>query len=96
MGTVGLFLTPWFPHFDPATAVITRTPVWIRLPNLPIHLWHVAVYKAIGNTLGSFITGDYRREMIGLYTYARICVELDLSKGILDQIILKINDFVWT
>ena len=96
MGTVGLFLTPWFPDFDPATVVITRTPVWIRLPNLPVHLWHVAVYKAIGNTLGSFITRDYGQEIKGLYTYARICVELDLSQGILDQIILKMNDFVWS
>jgi len=59
MGTAGLFLTPWFPDFDPVTAVITRTPVWIRLPNLLAHLWHVVVYKAIGNTLGSFIMGDY-------------------------------------
>ena len=96
MGTAGLFLTPWFPDFDPATAVITKTPVWIRLPNLPVHLWHVRVYKAIGNTLGSFLMGDYWRENKGLYTYARICVELDLSKGLPDQINLKINDFVWT
>lgn len=40
--------------------------------------------------------GDSWREHQGLYTYARICVELDLSKGLPDQIILKINDFVWT
>ena len=94
MGTARLFLTPWFPDFDPATAVITKTPVWIRLPNLPAHLWHFAVYKAIGNTLGSFIMGDYWRENKGLYTYARICAELDLSKGIPYQINLKINEFV--
>lgn len=96
MGTARLFLTPWFPGFDPATVVITRTPVWIRLPNLPTHLWHTVVYRAIGNTLGSFIRGDFWRETKGLYTYARICVELDLSKGLPDQIILKMNDFVWT
>lgn len=96
MGSAGLFLTPWFPDFDPVTPVITTTPVWIRLPNLPVHLWHVAVYKSIGKTLGSFITGDYTREINGLYTYARICVELDLSKGLPEQIHLKINDFVWT
>lgn len=96
MGTTGLFLTPWFPDFDPASAVITKAPVWIRLPNLPAHLWDFAVYKCIGNTLGSFLMGDYMREQQGVYTYARICVELDLSKGLPDQINLKINDFVWT
>ena len=61
MGTAGLFLTPWFPDFDPATVVITRTPVWIRLPNLPVHLWHVRVYRVIGDTLGTFLMGDYLR-----------------------------------
>lgn len=96
MGTTGLFLTPWFLDFDPASAVITKAPVWIRLPNFPAHLWHLAVYRSIGNTLGCFLMGDSWREHQGLYTYARICVELDLSKGLPDQINLKINEFVWT
>lgn len=96
MGTSCLFLTPWFPDFDPASAVITKAPVWIRLPNIPIHLWRTEVYRKIGNTLGCFLMGDYAREQQGLYTYARVCVELDLSKGLPEQINLKINDSVWT
>lgn len=96
MGTTGLFLTPWFSDFDPTSAVITKALVWIKLPNFPAHLWHTAVYRRIGNTLGSFLMGDFRWEHQGLYTYARICVELDLSKGLLEQISLKINDSVWT
>jgi len=27
MGSAGLFLTPWFPDFDPASAVITKAPI---------------------------------------------------------------------
>lgn len=96
MGSAGLFLTPWFPDFDPASAVITKAPVWIRLPNLPIYLWRTEVYRQIGNTLGCFLMGDFEREYQGLYTYARICVELDLSKGLPEQINLKIKDTVWT
>jgi len=96
MGTTGLFLTPWFLDFDLASVVITKALVWIRLPNFPAHLWHLAVYRSIGNTLGRFLMGDSWREHQGLYTYARICVELDLSKGLPDQINLKINEFVWT
>lgn len=96
MGPAGLFLTPWFPDFDPASAVITKAPVWIRLPNLPVHLWCTEVYRLIGNALGRFYTGDYQRERQGLYTYARFCVELDLSKGLPEYINLKIKDSVWT
>lgn len=96
MEEAGLFLTPWFPDFDPATAIITKAPVWIRLPNLPVHLWCTEVYRQIGNTLGSFVAGDYQRERQGLYTYARVCVELDLSKGLPEYINLKLKDLIWT
>lgn len=96
MGSAGLFLTPWFPDFDPASAVITKALVWIRLPNLPVHLWRTEVYRQIGNALGHFVTGDYERERQGLYTYGRVCVELDLSKGLSKYINLKIKDSVWT
>ena len=47
-GTAGLFLTPWFPDFDPSTAVITKLPIWVRLPNLSAHLWHFAVFQGLG------------------------------------------------
>lgn len=50
--SAGLFLTPWFPDFDPATSIITKLPIWVRLPNLPAHLWHFAVFQGIGNSLG--------------------------------------------
>lgn len=96
MGTAGLFLTPWFPDFDPATAVITKTPIWIRLPNFPAHLWSTRAFRVIGDSLGRFLHGDLWRESKGLYSYARLCAELDLSKGLPEQINLKINDFVWT
>jgi hypothetical protein len=32
------FLTPWFLKFDPNTMLVTRIPIWVHLPNLPLHL----------------------------------------------------------
>lgn len=95
-GSAGLFLTPWFPDFDPATAVITRLPIWVRLPNLPAHLWHFAVFQGIGNALGRYLDTNISRGEKGIYTFARICAEIDMSKGLPDQINLKIGDFHWT
>lgn len=94
--TAGLFLTPWFPEFDPATAVITKLPIWVRLPNLPAHLWNFVVFEAIGNSLGRYLSTDADRGLKGMYTFARICAEIDLSKGLPEQINLKIGDFHWT
>ena len=95
-GSAGLFLTPWFPDFDPSTTIITKLPIWVRLPNLPANLWHFAVFQGIGNSLGHFLDTDTSRGEKGLYTFARICAEIDMSKGLPDKINLKIGDFHWT
>jgi len=94
-GRAGLFLTPWFPEFDANSMVVTKMPVWVRLPNLPLPFWHHMVLEDIGNLLGSFIKRDPDRNEQGLFTYARICVEIDLSKGLPDRIHLQYEKFKW-
>jgi len=41
MGSQGLYLNRWTPDFDPTVDVPKEVPVWVRLPNLPIHCWNV-------------------------------------------------------
>jgi len=94
-GRAGLFITPWFPEFDANTMVVTKMPVWVRLPNLPLPYWHHLVLEDIGNLLGRFIKIDKERQDKGLFTYARICVEIDLSKGLPDRIHLKHESNIW-
>ncbi len=48
-GRAGLFITPWFPEFDVDNMVVTKMPVWVRLPNLPLPFWHHEVLEDIGN-----------------------------------------------
>ena len=88
-GTTGLFVTPWFPDFDENTMVVSKMPVWVRLHNLPLHLWSQQVLARIGNTIGRYIKMDTQRLEERIYTFARICVEGDLSKGFPYQIQLK-------
>ena len=94
-GRVGLFITPWFQEFDSNSMVVTKMPVWVRLPNLPLPFQHHLVLEDIGNILGRFIKSDSDRKEQGLFTYARICVEIDLSKGISDRLQLKHEYFNW-
>lgn len=60
--------------------------VWVRLPNLPLQFWYPESFATIGDSLGKFIKEDTDRTSKGLATFARICVELDLSKGLPDKI----------
>lgn len=94
-GRAGLFLTPWFPEFDANSMVVTKMPVWVRLPNLPLPFWHHQVLEDIGNLLGKFIKSDSDLNEQGLFTYARICVEIDLSKGLPDRVQLLYEKHKW-
>ncbi|KAH9320527.1 hypothetical protein KI387_015166 [Taxus chinensis] len=90
-GNASLFLTPWFPEFNPNTLSISKTHVWVRLPNLPLHLWYAL--EDIGNALGRFIKEDLDRTHSGLCSFAQMCVEVDLSKGFPVRINLKFDNF---
>lgn len=37
MGNQGLYLNKWTPDFDPSIDSPKGVPVWVQLPNLPIH-----------------------------------------------------------
>lgn len=66
-----------------------NTPIWVRLPNLPLHFYTPDFLSLISNTLGRFIKTDTDRISKGFFTYARICVKIDLSQGLPDKIFFK-------
>ena len=76
MGSQGLYLNRWTPDFDPNVDVPKEVPVWVRLPNLPVHCWNPEALEKIGNDLGRYID---KADPKGQYTYARVCVEVDLE-----------------
>lgn len=94
-GSTGLFITPWFPDFDPNTMTVSRLPVWARLHNLPLHFWNEQVLESIGNSLGRYIKTDMERLENRIFTFARICVEVDLSKGLPENIMLIYKQQNW-
>jgi hypothetical protein len=88
-------MKPWSPSFDPSKDSLSSAPVWVRLPNLPLHLWDLSSLRSIGNVLGRFHFRCPEIEKYNIYMYARICVEMDFSKGFLDEIILTGDNYSW-
>ena len=72
-GRVGIFITPWFLEFDPSTMVVTKMPIWVRLPNMPLPFWHPSVLQEIGNSLGIFFKYDRHITHHGLFTCPYLC-----------------------
>jgi hypothetical protein len=90
MGSRGLFLAPWTLDFNPE-AEITAAPVWVRLPHLPLHLWGPGSLEDIGNKLGRFL--DSAEPKGDQFTCARICVEVNLEKGLPEAIKLSLGEW---
>ena len=79
MGNQGLYLNKWTPDFHLSINTPKEVPVWVQLPNLPIHCWSYHTLQRIGNGLGRFID---KTDNKGRYTSASICVEGDLEAGL--------------
>jgi hypothetical protein len=92
MGTRGMYLNKWTPDFSPENDIPSAVPVWVRLPFLPLHCWNDETIKNIGNALGRFI--DRAEPQDGLQSCARICIEVDLEKGLPEAIQLILDG--WT
>jgi len=81
--------------FVPEWETFTSVPVWVRLYSLPLHYWQTESLVAIGNKLGHFVKAS-KATRRGKYTsFARICVEMDLSGALLDEVILEFFDEEW-
>jgi hypothetical protein len=90
MGPQGLYLNRWHPSFDPESEVPKEVPVWVRLPNLPIHCWNSSSLQAIGNGLGNYIDKADPKDQ---YSCARICVEVNLEVGLPEAVKLKVGEW---
>lgn len=91
MGPHGLYLNKWTPDFDPAVDVPTAVPVWVRLPNLPVHCWNGESLNHIGNTLGKYVDGASNKDQ---FDCARICVEVDLEIGLPEAIKIRVGSWI--
>ncbi|CAI0401224.1 unnamed protein product [Linum tenue] len=61
---------------------------WVQLPELPVQFYHREVLFALGNLIGRTIRLDYHTEQLERGKFARLAVELDLSKSLPTRIFL--------
>jgi len=91
----GLFLRDWKPKFNPDTEDLSHAPVWIRMYSLPAEYWKEETLKDIGNSIGVFIKVAEETKKRRYTSYARICVQMHLTKALADSVSLFHDDFEW-
>lgn len=75
----------WRPEYNPKKKSKFAT-IWIRLPDLPLSIYDNSFVKAIVSTFGYFVDVDEKTKAWAAVSYARACVELDVTKPIPDSV----------
>jgi len=79
-------LKRWRVSFDPSQDYFRLQPLWVVLPELPLHLWNDKSLMAIGNSLGRFISVDSKTIIGPNKKLTRILVEIDIHEGLSESL----------
>ena len=82
-------------NFVPEQETFSSVPVWVRLYSLPLDYWQTESLATIGNKLGCFVKVYEATKRRKYTSFARICVEMDLSEALPDEVILEVYDEEW-
>ncbi|CAN1163721.1 hypothetical protein LINPERHAP1_LOCUS28748 [Linum perenne] len=77
--------TPSFSEDEPIKKILT----WVRLPKLPIHYFNKVAVSRIDDFIGRTVRLDLATSEGARARYARLCVEVDLSKPLLGKYIIE-------
>ncbi|XP_047942834.1 uncharacterized protein LOC125189615 [Salvia hispanica] len=80
----------WTPEFDP----FFESPIaamWCNLVGLPIHLFEKSALFVIGSLLGDPIQVDHATISQTRLSFARLCIQIDISKTPMEEIILVLQ-----
>ncbi|CAN1140460.1 hypothetical protein LINPERHAP2_LOCUS11874 [Linum perenne] len=79
----------WIPYFQPVETLLSTLRVWVRLPGIPFEYFDSAILKLIRDCIGKIVRTD-NTTLEGIRcNFARIYVEVDLSKLLLSKYRLR-------
>ncbi|CAL1405363.1 unnamed protein product [Linum trigynum] len=81
-----LVVQQWSPKFKASDPLPKTMIVWVQLPALKIHFYHREVLTTLGNLIGRTIKLDYHTLNQERAKFARLAVEVDLSKALVPRI----------
>ncbi|KAI9079784.1 hypothetical protein K1719_038405 [Acacia pycnantha] len=75
----------WRPEFDPKMATIDSVVAWVRFPDLPAPFFDKKFLLSLRNSIGKAIRLDVHTTQRTRGKFARMCVELDLTKPLIPE-----------
>ncbi|XP_031097076.1 uncharacterized protein LOC116001330 [Ipomoea triloba] len=84
-----LAVKEWEPNFDPMRDETQRLLVWVRFPCLPIEYYDYEFLMRVGDMIGKAKKVDHATSMASRGLFARVCVEVDITKPLLARFTLR-------
>lgn len=84
-----LIVQTWSPEFISPTTKIWKTMVWICFPGLNLYYYDESILLALAVAIGKPIKVDGHMKNVRRGCFARICVEIDLTKPVISRVWLK-------
>jgi hypothetical protein len=84
-----MLLREWKPNFNLKSDMLRTIPIWVKLPQLPLYLWGAKSLSKIGSALGNPLVTDECTANKFQISYARILVEVDITKELPQEITIK-------
>lgn len=84
-----LIVKEWKPNFDPNTDTTEKVLVWVRFPDLPIEYYDQNFLFTVGRKIGEPIRIDSATSLISRGKFARMCIEVDITKPLLAKFWLR-------
>ncbi|KAG5631467.1 hypothetical protein H5410_003184 [Solanum commersonii] len=75
-------MKPYVPEFNSKEEILTTTPLWIKLPNLPLNCWNPKVLSKMGSSLEKPQYADECTTQVNRISLTRILVEVDITKSL--------------
>ncbi|KAI9073371.1 hypothetical protein K1719_044650 [Acacia pycnantha] len=75
----------WKPEFNPKNERIDSVVAWVRIPDLPAPFFDKKFLLNLGNSIGKAIRLDILTAQRSRGKFARLCVELDLTKPLVPE-----------
>ena len=88
-----LLAQAWSPDFDPLRDEIVTTPVWVRMANLPVNLYHPSILMSIAEGLGRPLKVDMTTLNCDRGRFARVCVEVNLKRPLKGTVVVNGSRF---
>lgn len=75
----------WTPEFEIGRDS-SLAAVWVKMTNLPLHYFNESSLIRLGSILGTVLGVHQSTKNLTQQKYAKVCVELDVSKPLLDKL----------